>query len=101
MRYYTGFGLFGLAEFGYGKSKIYNHHNPIPTGSGFIGQSYKLKYKMLAYSAGLGYSFQLKPNLRIEPIMKYIHVKYDTKTDKNEDFKRNGFLLNIGFAYYF
>ncbi len=101
MRYYTGFGLFGLAEIGFGNSKIYNHRNSIPTATGFIGASNKLKHKMLAYSAGLGYSFQLKPNLRIEPIMKYIHVKYDTKTDKNEDFKRKGLLLNIGFAYYF
>gem|GEM_PF-5381628 len=101
LRYYTGFGLFAIAEFGCGRSIINLIGNPIPTQIGFWGGPKKISYKIAGYSAGIGYSVGLNSNLRIEPLIKYINIKYNENSENDKDFKRKGLLLNIGFAYYF
>jgi len=101
VRYYTGFGLFAVAEFGYGSSIINLIGDPIPTQTGFIGGPIKLNYRIIGYSAGIGYSVRLNSNLRIEPMIKYINIKYNEDSENDKDYKSKGLLLNIGFAYYF
>ena len=101
LRYYTGFGLFAEAEFGYGSSLINLIGDPIPTPTGYSGGPIKLNYKIVGFSAGIGYSVRLNSNLRIEPVIKYINIKYDEDSENDKDYKRKGLLLNIGFAYYF
>lgn len=101
LRYYTGFGLFAETAFGYGSSVINLQGEPIATPTGYYGGPIKLNYKIIGYSAGIGYSIRLNSNLRIEPLIKYLRIKYDEDSENDKDYKRKGLLVNIGFAYYF
>lgn len=98
LRFYTGFGVFFHTEFDYGISKLSFKGRPIAGQTGFIDLSEYYDFKIIGFSAGIGYSIKLNEYLGIEPSIRYIGGKFNENDAKN-DFSRKGLLMNIGMVY--
>ncbi len=99
LRFYTKFGLFFHAEFDYGISKLSFKGRPLPGQTGFIELSEYYNFKIIGFSAGIGYSIKLNEYIGIEPSIRYIDGKFNENDAKN-DFNRKGLLTNIGIVYF-
>ncbi len=99
LRFYTKFGLFFHAEFDYGISKLSFKGRPFAGQTGFIDLSEYYNFKIIGFSAGIGYSIKLNEYLGIEPSIRYIGGKFNENDAKN-DFSRKGLLMNIGMVYF-
>jgi Autotransporter beta-domain len=99
LRFYTKFGLFLHTEFDYGISKLSFYGRTVPGPTGFIDPSEYYHFKIIGFSAGIGYSIKLNDYLGIEPSIRYIGGKYNENDVKN-DFSRKGLLMNIGMVYF-
>jgi hypothetical protein len=99
IRYYTSFGLFLHAEFDCGLSKQYLISHAISFPTGFADFTEKNNYKIIGFSAGIGYSIHLNESIGLEPAILYMGGKFNEKNDQN-DFIRKGILVNMGFIYY-
>jgi hypothetical protein len=96
LRLYTPFRLFLLTEFDYGNLKISYDGRPMPGPTGFVNTSSAINYnKIIGFSVGMGYSISINEYIAIEPSIRYLAGKYNSKDSEN-DFSRKGLLMNIG-----
>jgi len=91
--------LFLHSEFDYGLSKQSFKGRTIPGSTGFIDLSGYYYFRIIGFSAGIGYSIHLTESLGIEPSIRYLGVKFNENNAKN-DFNRKGLLMNIGMIYF-
>lgn len=101
LRYYTGFRLFAQVEGISGSSLMSLKGDPYPVQSGYAGGSVSNDYLVSGFTAGVGYSIKLNQTLCLEPLVKYLNLKYNEKNIIQKNYKRKGLMVNIVIVCYF
>lgn len=86
VRYYLVNGLFGQASAGIGGAKTNSRGD-------------EFKSSVFRYQLGVGYAIFLGPQVSLEPLVSYRHIK-TTRDQSSLETTNNGFTLGAGFTIY-
>ena len=95
VRYYTDFGLFGLAKIGFGQS------TNVIESNGFITDQ-RDETNITLWSLGGGYAFRLNDHVALEPTLAYTNIRTKDNEDADVEVKNigSGLAFSIGLSIF-